>query len=277
MKQTSEKRVAIAGLGNVGSNLAFHLAECEISLSIDLIARNKSHAEACYLDLMSALPDQSVEIHSNPGVLADADIVVLASGLSLASGGNLSDLLEQNFEINMGLLSGIKLKQTTLIVVLAAPVDLLATQIRNALDHPSERIIGFGGDIDLNRARACLARRGIMDGVHIIGAHGARAIPVLQDEAEYEGLAKEVRFYVQRMIELGPFRNLATGFVLGQMICDLLGGGQTTHYVNGRHPEYKTDLTWPFRIGPDGVGTPIEIQIGAVAQRDLNLLIADRK
>ncbi len=268
--------LAIIGLGNVGSALVTYAALNPRIERIALIGRSSVVGEATAMDVMSALPDHGRKlVVGAPERVADADIVVLTSGVLLGAAGGIPEMLAINEQIAVTSLGQYPLKRTAVVIMVSSPVDDVTPLAQRITSLPRSQVIGFGGDLDRNRLIAVLRARGIDSrDAMIVGEHGPRAIPVYPSEADYDAVAHAVRNYLGAIKDkAGKPRNLASGFLLAELIETILSGRGQVHFVCGFHPEHARYLTWPFLIGAAGILGPAPIKLGPHAEAALASLL----
>jgi len=139
-------------------------------------------------------------------------------------------------------------------------------------------VFGFGGDLDRNRLAYVLSQRWIPpEGIGVVGEHGKNTVPVYPGEKDYEEVARKVgNFLGDITAQGGRPRNLATGLLLAKIAESILTDSNRIHYVCGYHPHYELYLTWPFRIGREGVAGPEPVALFPRAKDRFKALI-DRK
>ncbi len=238
-------KIALAGCGNVGSSLLHHLLTLPDLEHVAVFDTITVRARAALLDVASHLPDRArlVSIEDREA-LGEADLVVITAGYKTSADYSRADERRENRLIIGEILSGIYLKKTALVIAIPGPVEYIAAIVQQSTGLSHRQVIGFGGDLDRNRLAYLMERKGIdIHHAHVIGEHGQRAIPVLEDESEYDQLADGVRTYLGRIAFLsGDKRNLATAPLLAGLIEDVMQDTKTLHTVAGYHPKYQVLL-----------------------------------
>lgn len=176
-----DQSVGVIGVGRLGSDVAFALAEQDLC---DILLYDQEPKRAEYL--AADLSDTSFGRVYNRRVrwvprmvdLADCDVILVAAGARLASDADQATVYEKNKaivdEIAVALTGS-----SSILVVASEPVDLMTTQLRRSLKVPQARVLGIGGIVD-----AFVARKAIGDALdvspdyirtHVVGPHGSGA------------------------------------------------------------------------------------------------------
>jgi malate/lactate dehydrogenase len=268
--------VTIIGMGNVGCALLTHLMGGSRIGKIRLVGANQEEANAALLDAISAFPDFACMLDVSSASQLSDPIVVIAAGAQWQQGQTAEELFRKNKEILDDALSGLEIRQDAVIVVVSAPVDRMAAYVYRKTGLPKAQVIGFGGDLDHNRLKYVLARRGMrVSSIDVIGEHGAKCIPVYSGERDYAEVSAETRNVLSEISKAGRPRNLASGVLLAKLLESIAIGCDEIHYVSAYQPEYSAFLTWPFTIRSRGIGEPRALMLGRAARCELEALVAD--
>ncbi|WP_409270656.1 L-lactate dehydrogenase [Neobacillus sp. SCS-31] len=184
MKRVS--RVAIIGMGSVGSSYAFALLNQGITEEIVLIDLNTAKAEGDAMDLNHGLPfaPSSTKIWFGEYTdCKDADLVVICAGANQKPGETRLDLVDKNTRIFKEIVDSVMGSGFDGIFLVATnPVDILSYAVWKFSGLPKERVIGSGTILDTARFRFLLGEYFDVDprNVHayIIGEHGDTELPV---------------------------------------------------------------------------------------------------
>lgn len=279
-KGTSNMQVAVVGTGNVGSTLLFHLADVASIDRILVMNLQEEWSHAAIMDVASARPKEAYRCEIAPFAnLGEADIVVMTSGAQMKEGQTGTDVRDTNIQIMSSILGCAPLKPTAIVIGMATPVDDITAHIQMHTGLPRQQVFGFGGDLDRNRLAYVLRGRGFpVEGIHVVGEHGARVIPVYEGERDYEEVAWRVRHFLSDITAQGGSpRNLATGLLLARLIDSVISDRERLCYVSGYHPEHQMYLTWAYRVGRQGVVTPESVTLPPNAKKDLEKLIEQKR
>lgn len=179
-------RVALIGMGFVGSSYAFSLLNQGITEELVLIDINKEKSEGDAMDLNHGLPFAPSRTKIWFGNYADcrnADLIVITAGANQKPGETRLDLVEKNVKIFKGIVAEILASGFDGIFLVATnPVDILTYAVWKFSGFPKERVIGSGTILDTARFRYLLGEYFDVDtrNVHayIIGEHGDTELPV---------------------------------------------------------------------------------------------------
>lgn len=185
MSDPHPTRVAVVGVGNVGSTFAYALLLSGLAAEIVLIDANQRRAEGEAMDLTHAVPfSRPVRIWA--GEYADCDgasITVIAAGANQKPGETRLDLVRRNTSILGEIVPRVAHANPDGIVIVATnPVDVLAYQAWHLSGLPAARVIGSGTILDTARFRALLGQYFNVDArsIHafIAGEHGDSEVPI---------------------------------------------------------------------------------------------------
>jgi malate/lactate dehydrogenase len=273
-------KVAVIGCGNVGANLLQFIADIPLIDQIFLVDIAEDIMKAAIMDVAGFKPRGARKITaSTSACLSNADVIINSAGAKAAPGETSRDVLNKNLSIVTQNLEGIPLKSSAIIIHLPSPVEALTAYIQRRTRLPKSQVMGFGGDLDLNRLIYVLEERGVpSEGVAIIGEHGVRGIPVYETETDYDAVASKVNHFLGEIGKLaGQKRNLATAPLLAGMIRSIVEDHQDVHYLSGYHPDYDMVLLWPFRLGKQGAPRPEPLKLPPRAQKELEILCEKRR
>lgn len=181
-------KVAVIGMGSVGSAIVYAMAIQGLAREYVLIDpdERKRHAQA--LDLKHGsmfVPDFRV-VEAGVEGCADADIVIVTAGAKQDPGQTRLDLARQNCGIMRELAGPIfRHAPNSVLLIVTNPVDVVTWAARElAVTHGFDpaRVIGSGTVLDTSRLRRLLADRlkVAVQNVHalIAGEHGDSAVPL---------------------------------------------------------------------------------------------------
>lgn len=172
-------KIAIIGTGSVGSTIAYTLTVQGIASEIVLIDINNEKAIGEALDIRQGTP------FCNPCTIyagsyedaANADIVILTSGVARKAGQSRLDLAQINVNITRSIIPEItKYAPNATYVIVSNPVDILTYTFCKYSGLPQERIIGSGTILDTSRLRSRISEYYDINqqNVHayVLGEHG---------------------------------------------------------------------------------------------------------
>jgi L-lactate dehydrogenase len=178
-------RVAVIGMGNVGSTFAYALLLSGLAAEIVLIDNNLAKAEGEAMDLNHTVPFAhptriwAGDIHDCAG----AAVTVLTAGVGQRPGQSRLDCIQANAEIWRDIVPKIAQHNPDGILLVATnPVDVLTYAALKLSGLPKSRVIGSGTILDTSRFRFLLSQHFGVDArsIHafIIGEHGDSEVPV---------------------------------------------------------------------------------------------------
>src|SRR5207253_2864042 len=182
----------IGGGGLVGSMMAYALQCGGVVSSICLIDANQDAALGQATDLLhgaSLVADQRISAGAMSEV-SSSNIVVITAGLRRKPDESRLDLINRNVDLFLTLLDQVKaagLKDSSYLVVVSNPVDVLTYLAVQRAGLPWQRVIGLGTQLDTARFRSYLARRlqapATQVNALILGEHGDSMVPIWSSAA----------------------------------------------------------------------------------------------
>jgi L-lactate dehydrogenase len=178
-------RVAVVGMGNVGSTFAYALLLSGLASEIVLIDVNHAKAEGEAMDLNHAVPfTHPTQVWAGDYLdCAGATVTVLTAGGGQKPGETRLDLIKKNAAIWRGIIPQVvKHNPNGILLVATNPVDVLTYAAWKLSGLPAERIVGSGTILDTSRFRYLLSEHFGVDArsvhAYIIGEHGDSEVPV---------------------------------------------------------------------------------------------------
>lgn len=182
-----KNKLAIIGLGNVGSAVLSRAIACELTSEIVCIDINnkKSHGEA--LDASHATPCNyipNIKVYSGGfEECKDARIIIIAAGPSVHPGEENIDrlvLAERNITVINQVMSEItKYTKTATIIMITNPLDITTYTAATNFDYPSGQLFGTGTTLETLRFKRLMANRYNVDAKdvqgYMLGEHGNSA------------------------------------------------------------------------------------------------------
>lgn len=178
-------KVAIIGMGSVGSSFAFALMQSGLAREIALVDNNEKKALGECMDLnhgMSFVAPTKIYSRGFDGI-KDADIVVVAAGAKQHPGETRIDLVEKNLAIFKEIIPKVTaVASETVLLVVTNPVDILTYVTLKISGFPRARVLGSGTTLDTSRLRYLLSEHCKVDArnvhAYIIGEHGDTELAV---------------------------------------------------------------------------------------------------
>jgi L-lactate dehydrogenase len=177
-------RVAIVGVGDVGSTFAYALLLSGLAAEIVLIDANRAKAEGEAMDLNHTVPfTHPTRIWAGDySDCAGAAITVLTAGAKQKPGQSRLDCLQANARIWREIVPQIARHNPRGILLVATnPVDVLTYAALKLSGLPAARVLGSGTILDTARFRFLLSQHFGVDArsvhAYIIGEHGDSEVP----------------------------------------------------------------------------------------------------
>jgi L-lactate dehydrogenase len=177
----------IGGGGLVGSSTAFALQCGSVVSSLCLIDANKDLAQGQALDLLhgaSLVGGQRISA-GDMSEVSDSQIVIVTAGLRRKPDESRLDLINRNVDLFLSLLEQMKqagLKESTYLLVVSNPVDVLTYLAVQRCGLPWQRVLGLGTVLDTARFRSNLAKQLQVPATQvnalILGEHGDSMVPI---------------------------------------------------------------------------------------------------
>jgi L-lactate dehydrogenase len=178
-------RVAVVGVGDVGSTFAYALVLSGLAAEIVLIDANRAKAEGEAMDLSHTVPfTHPTRIWAGDYAdCAGAAITVLTAGAKQKPGQSRLDCLQTNARIWREIVPQIAQQNPRGILLVATnPVDVLTYAALKLSGLPSSRVLGSGTILDTARFRFLLSQHFGVDArsmhAYIVGEHGDSEVPV---------------------------------------------------------------------------------------------------
>lgn len=155
------RKVAIVGMGLVGSSCAYAIINQSVCEELMLINRTPEYALAHALDLshcMDFTHSRTQVFAGNYDQCGDVDVVILTPGASMNKDQNRLDLMESSIHIMMDIVPPIMQSGFNGIFLVATnPVDIITYTVWKLSNLPRNRVIGTGTSIDCSRLKKILS------------------------------------------------------------------------------------------------------------------------
>lgn len=175
----NNRKVAVVGLGFVGSASAFALMQSGLFSEMVLVNRDMSKAEGEALDISHGLPfAKPMKIYAGTyDDIVDAAVIVITSGAGQKPGETRLDLVRKNMEVYRSIIPEIAKRDCEgILLIVSNPVDILTSAAVKLSGFPENRVFGSGTVLDTARLKYLLGEHLNVDSrsVHafIIGEHG---------------------------------------------------------------------------------------------------------
>lgn len=179
-------KIAIIGVGSVGSAVATAVKNTGLAHEIVLFDRDGIRARAAAEDLGHASAfsyDIKINAVSNYRAIRGSDIVIIAAGANQKPGETRMDLLHKNAmvisDIIPRVMANVDSKKVKIIIV-TNPLDVMVMLAQKLSRLPTNRVIGTGTMLDSARLKIILSRyfnvstRSINS--YVLGEHGDSSV-----------------------------------------------------------------------------------------------------
>ncbi len=291
MSETGRK-IAVIGTGFVGMSFAYAMVldgGCDEMVLID-IDRKKAEGEAMDLNHGLAFARENMKIYAGDySDCADADLAVLAAGVSQKAGEDRRALLSRNVEVFRAVLLPLLSSGFDGILLVATnPVDVMSRAAWRLSGFDKRRVFGSGTALDTARLRYLLGERFAVDpkNVHayVIGEHGdselcpwsqayvsTKAVTdILKDRPPAEraavfALAQEVSGAAMQVIEAKKATYYGIGIALLRIVKTILSDEKSILTVStlleGEYGERDVFVGVPAVLTKDGVREVVALSL----------------
>jgi len=179
-------KIAIIGVGSVGSAIATAVQKTGLAREIVLFDRDGVRARAAAEDLGHASAfsfDINISAVNNYRAIRGSDIVIVAAGANQKPGETRMDLLHKNSEVIKDIIprvmANVDAKKVKIIIV-TNPLDVMVMLTQKLSRLPASRVIGTGTMLDSARFKIILSRhlnvstRSITS--YVLGEHGDSSV-----------------------------------------------------------------------------------------------------
>ena len=296
----NNRKVAVVGLGFVGSASAFALMQSGLFSEMVLVNRDMSKAEGEALDISHGLPfAKPMKIYAGTyDDIVDAAVIVITSGAGQKPGETRLDLVRKNVEVYRSIIPEIAKRDCEgILLIVSNPVDILTSAAVKLSGFPENRVFGSGTVLDTARLKYLLGEHLNVDSrsVHafIIGEHGDSEIAAWSsanvsgvplhnfcemrghfehEKAMYE-IAEGVKNSAYEIIE----KKKATYYGIAmsvKRICEAIVRDEKSilPISSIQHGQYGIEgvaLSMPAVIGKNGVETLVPIELNEAEQTAL--------
>ena len=175
-------KIAIIGVGSVGSAVATAVKNTGLAHEIVLFDRDGVRARAAAEDLGHASAfsyDVKITAVSNYRAIRGSEIVIVAAGANQKPGETRMDLLHKNADVISDIIPRVMANvdnKNVKIIIVTNPLDVMVMLAQKLSKLPASRVIGTGTMLDSARLKIILSRyfsisaRSISS--YVLGEHG---------------------------------------------------------------------------------------------------------
>jgi malate dehydrogenase len=289
-------KVTVVGAGgNVGSTVAFALAERDFAKEIVMVDIVKEEGDKTFypskgraLDQWETSPISGFDTRLNGTVdyedTADSDVCVITAGVPRKPGMSRDDLLEINSNIVRDVTENlIKHSPDTILIVVSNPLDVMTYVAHETSGLDSPKVMGMAGILDTARYRAFLASELDVSPKDIqallMGGHGDTMVPLpryttvagipvtqLIDEGKLQAIVERTKKGGGEIVGLmGTSAWYAPGAAAAQMVESILLDQNRIFpcavRLNGEYGIEDLFLGAPVKLGHGGIKEIIEVDL----------------
>jgi len=293
-------RIAIVGVGDVGSSTAFALMQAGIPRDLYLSDINLKRAEGEKMDLGHCVPFFSpCDLHvAAPADVQSCDLIIITAGVSQEPGDTRMDLIRRNADVFEQIIPKLAANNPrSILMIVTNPVDVMTRLALELSGFPPERIIGTGTVLDTARFRQVLSAhlRISSSNVHayVIGEHGDSEVLVwsrsmvgpyhVEDYAERTGVAlgevvkaeidREVRRAAYEIIERKGSTHFAIAMSTTRLVQSIFGDQEhlftVSRLVDGLYGLSDVCVSIPTLLNRRGGTLAAELRLADHEWRDL--------
>jgi len=271
-----EGKIAVIGVGAVGSAIAFALLLENIGNQIVVVDSDQQRAEGETLDLQDAtnISYNKKVFKGNPEDARDAQIIVMAAGTAQRPGETRLDLLSRNRKILQDVLESLHpIDPKSILLIVSNPVDILTLYAQNHSNLPRNQVFGSGTYLDTCRLRVAIAEQAKVSesSVHayVLGEHGdsqfaafscatiggvpIRKIQVVGNEENLTALEQATRHKAAMIIQRKRFTAWGIASCVSSICKDIVFNTKTVMPLSVYSSEMGVCLSVPVVLGAQGI------------------------
>lgn len=297
-------KVAIIGLGSVGSAVATAIKNTGLVHEMVLFDRDGVRSRAAAMDLGHASVfsfDVKITAANSYREIRGSEIVIIAAGANQKPGQSRTDLLDANANVIRDIIPRVMANtdpKRVKIIIVTNPLDVMVMLAHDLSGLPASRVIGTGTMLDSARLRTILARQFDVSpmsiNAYVLGEHGDSsvvnwesatigAIP-LNDfcRATKISLPQTTRRTIEHRVQTAAYEIIqgrgATWDGIGAAVNDLLrciiNDEKRILTVSTCAPKTNLSMSLPTIVGADGV---IQVLMPKLSADESNALRASAR
>lgn len=273
------RKVAVIGMGHVGSTVAHYIVANGFADDLVLIDENEDKVKSDALDFedaMANLPFHTNIIVNDYAALKDTDVIVSALGnIKLQDNPNADRFAELPFTREQVKKVAVKIKDSGfngIIVAITNPVDVITSLYQSITGLPKKHVIGTGTLLDSARMKRAVAAKLHVDPRSVagynLGEHGnsqftawstVRVLdqPITQLAQErgldLDALDKEARMGGWLVFKGKKYTSYGVATAAVRLVNVILSDALTELPVSNFSSEYGVYLSYPAVVGRDGI------------------------
>ena len=275
------KKIVIIGCGNVGISYLKKLCLTDMALDISLIDIDEEKLEGEVLDISQSLVYRNSNINFKIGNYSDcddADIIVIAAGVTQSTNDRMADLEKAN-EIIVDITNN--LRETSfkgIYLVACNPLDVITELVAHYTDHPFNKVIGTGCMLDTARLKSLISKKIKVKpndiNVYVLGEHGnsqfvawSNANIGLENLSQFLSLDEklelenETRHMGGVIVKHKGYTSEGVSACLLELTLVILNDLKKVYPVSNYNTTYDVYISTPCIIGKNGVEEVINIKL----------------
>jgi L-lactate dehydrogenase len=281
------RKIAVIGMGNVGSTAAHYIVACGFADDLVLIDTREKKVEADatdFEDAMSNLPYHTNITVNDYSALKDADVIISALGnIKLQDNKNDDRFAELPFTSEAVKSVAPKIKASGfngIIVDISNPVDVITSMYQQLTGLPKKHVIGTGTLLDSSRMKRAVAKELGIDPRSVsgynLGEHGNSQFTAwstvrvlghpITEIAKQRGLdlnqldkaAREGGFNV---FHGKKYTNYGVATAAVRLANTVISDARTQLAVSNYREELDTYLSYPAIVGRDGILEKVQLDL----------------
>lgn len=283
------KKIVIIGCGNVGISYLKKLCLTDMALDISLIDIDEEKLEGEVLDISQSLVYRNSNINLKIGNYSDcddADIIVIAAGVTQSTNDRMADLEKAN-EIIVDITNN--LRETSfkgIYLVACNPLDVITELVAHYTDHPFNKVIGTGCMLDTARLKSLISKKIKVKpndiNVYVLGEHGnsqfvawSNANIGLENLSQFLSLDEklelenETRHMGGVIVKHKGYTSEGVSACLLELTLVILNDLKKVYPVSNYNTTYDVYISTPCIIGKNGVEEVINIKLTSEEEEKL--------
>ena len=281
------RKVAVIGMGHVGSTVAHYIVANGFADDLVLIDTNEKKVNADALDFEDAMANllHHTNIYVNDyGQLKDTDVIVSALGnIKLQDNPDADRFAELPFTRDAVPKVAEKIKESGFngkIVAITNPVDVITSIYQSVTGLPKNQVIGTGTLLDSARMKRAVASRLNVDPRSVegynLGEHGNSqftawsTVRVLEQPitelAKKRGLDlgeldHEARMGGWKVFSGKKYTSYGVATAAVRLVNTILSDAHTVMPVSNFREEYDCYLSYPAVVGRNGIEEQVQLHL----------------
>ncbi len=302
MHQFGTRKVAVIGMGRVGSHAALSLMFNQLVDEIVLIDINKAAARAEMLDLKDWSTALNVHVKIRTGDYADcgdAHFVIMTAGRPRQPGETRLQMLDGTFKIMRDIVGPLRESGFHGIMIsVSNPADVVTEYLCRELNLPRSHCFGTGTALDTFRLRRMVGNligleRSQVDAV-VMGEHGdssfvptshvylggvplkeyLRMCPEKAELLRFDEVSRQVRGAGADIIAGKGATEYGIGGTIAMIVSSILHNEKRviplSAHLDGEYGEHDVSVGVPCLVGEDGVEQIFELELDPSEQEALH-------